>query len=308
MRDTNAPSRSEASKRVRNDTSANRSIQIRVATDVRAFWLKVRDVPRRTEGRSKKQYERYYLGLYLLALGDHGLLRYPLNVFEGEKPDFTLVGNSGKTIGLEVTRATDEDLQAAMTRAETDHPDGQAIPPSPLGYVGDDLEKKWCAVVRQVVEKKLAKLPEYIPASRYDLMVPDDTRMGAGDRRKVMTILGPWARELKKREPKLGRISAAASLDILYDIGGRSLILPFIEWSSPESQDAAPGLSFSDRVEYGGQFAVKNQIERHKEAGNPVYSTDARGRLVKEMPDGHKFEVRVSETGEETTVRDLTRG
>ena len=49
---------------------ASRVIEVRSAANVRTFWLRVREVSRRTEGRSKKQYERYYLGLYLLALAE----------------------------------------------------------------------------------------------------------------------------------------------------------------------------------------------------------------------------------------------
>jgi hypothetical protein len=88
MRDIHAPTRTQAPKHIRNDASTKRAIQIRSAADVQRLWLKVRDVPRRTEGRSKKQYERYYLGLYLLALVDRRILRYPLKVLEGDSPDF----------------------------------------------------------------------------------------------------------------------------------------------------------------------------------------------------------------------------
>jgi len=179
----------------------------------------MRDVPRRTEGRSKKRYERYYLGLYLLALAEHRLLRFPLKVLEGESSDFVLVGKSGEETGLEITRATDEDLQATMTRAERNLSDGPAIIASSFGYGGDQLEMEWCALVRTAVEKKVAKLSGFKPASRYDVLVPDDTRMGSGDRRKVIQVLTPWVRELKRREPRLGTISVAASLDVLYDIG-----------------------------------------------------------------------------------------
>ena len=88
-------------KPVRGEAPASRAIEVCSAANVRTFWLRVRDVSRRTEGRSKKQYERYYLvflrvELYLLLLANHRLLRYPLKVLKGESPDFMLVENPEK--------------------------------------------------------------------------------------------------------------------------------------------------------------------------------------------------------------------
>ena len=107
MRSIRARKRVHTLKPVRREPPASRAIEVRSAADVRTLWFKMRDVPRRTEGRSKKQYERYYLGLYLLALAEHRLLRFPLKVLEGESSDFVLVGKSGEETGLEITRATD---------------------------------------------------------------------------------------------------------------------------------------------------------------------------------------------------------
>jgi hypothetical protein len=287
------------------DVLAKGSPEFRSPRDVRNFWLQVRDVPRRTEGRSHKQYERYYLGLYLLALADHGLLSYTLKVLEGDSPDFMLLWKSGETTGLEVTRATDEEIQAAMTRAEKEHPEGCAIMPFAPGYAGDQLEAEWCVLARKAIEKKVAMLSGYRPALRYDLLVSDDTRMGAGDRRKVLAILTPWARELKRQEPKLGKISIAASLDVLYDIGGESRIFPYIEWSAPKLEDAAEGEIFSDRVEHAGRIVAEEAIRAHEIAGRPICFIDSKGRLVKRTSDGRRFEVRLNEKGEEITIQEL---
>lgn len=276
--------------------------------DVRRFWLRVRDVPRRTEGRTHKQYERYYLGLYLLALADHSLLSYPLNGEEGDSPDFMLTWKSGDTTGLEVTRATDEGLQRAMTRAERKHAEGSVMMASPLGYAGDQIEEEFCALVQEIVEKKIAKFPGYRPASRYDLLVPDDSRMGAGDRRKVLAILTPWVHELKQGEPNLGKISVVASLDVLYDIGAESRVFPYIEWSATRLDEAAGGETFADRVEHAGRIAAEGAIRTHKAAGTPICFIDTRGRLVKETSDGRRFEVRINEDGEEITIQELRKG
>ena len=91
---------------------------------------------------------------------------------------------------------------------------------SPFGYAGDRLEQEWCSLVRDAIKKKFAKLDHYKPAARHDLLISDDTRAGAGDRRKVLALLTPWVRDLKRQKSRLGKISATASLDILYDIGG----------------------------------------------------------------------------------------
>ena len=38
----------------------------------------------------------------------------------------------------------------------------------------DQLGREWCALVRAAVEKRIVKLPGFKPASRYDVLVPDD--------------------------------------------------------------------------------------------------------------------------------------
>ena len=83
------------------------------------------------------------------------------------------------------------------------------------------------------------------------------------------------------------------------------MVIPFVEWSSP--REVVNGESFSYRVEYAGRFVAQNAIRRHKAAGGPVYSIDSDGKLVKETSDGRRFEVRVSETGEESVVQELSR-
>jgi len=208
--------------------------EIQSTTDVRLLWDDVREVPRRTEGRTPKQYESHYLGLYLLALADHGLLSYPLIIEEGESPDFLLRWESGETTGLEVTRATDEEIQRWMTRAEKEYPEGCAVLASPLGYAGDQLEKQWCDSVRNAIEAKVCKLPKFRSASHHDLIIPDDSRTGPGDRQKVLAALGPWARESTQRRPLLGKMSVVVSLDVLFDIGGESRIFVY---SQPETRD-----------------------------------------------------------------------
>lgn len=286
--------------------------EFRSRDDVSRFWLQVREVPRRTDGRTPKQYERYYVALYLLTLANHELLPYPLQVIEDESPDFTLTWESGEATGLEVTRATDQDLQRWISRAEKEHPEGSAIMPSPFGSAGDQLENEWCNFVREAIEKKVAKLSKYRPATRHDLLVSDDTRAGAGDRRKVIALLAPWARELKRKEPLLGKISVVASLDVLYDIGGDSRIFPYVRWSAPEAEDVDSDESFSQRAELVGRVTVERAIrepsQRQLSSGAtpvPGYYVDTKGRIVKRTSEGRRFEIRIKEDGSEVVVREL---
>jgi hypothetical protein len=283
--------------------------------DIWRFWLRVREVPRRIDRRTPKHYERYYLGLYLLALADHQSLSYPLKVMEDEAPDLIVTWDSGEARGLEVTRATDQELQLWLTRAEKGHPDGSAMMASPFGYAGDRLEHEWCSFVREAIKKKVAKLDQYKSAARHDLLVCDDTRAGAGDRRKVLTLLTRWARDLKRQESRLGKISAAASLDILYDIGGESRIFPYVHWSTPELEDAVSDESLSQRAELAGRVTVERSIrepsQRHvptDEPSVPGYYVDVRGRIVKRTAEGRRFEIQIKEDGREVVVRDLPSG
>jgi hypothetical protein len=286
--------------------------EFRSRDDVRRFWLRVREVPRRTDGRTTKQYERYYLGLYLLALADHESLSYPIEVVEGESPDFVLKWKGGEAAGLEVTRATDQQLQRWLNRSEKEHPNGRPLISSPMGYAGDQLEEEWCGFVREAIDKKVAKLSGYRPAARHDLLISDDTRAGAGDRRKVVAQLDPWVRDLKRKESKLGKVSVVASLDVLYDLGGESRIFPYVQWSAGELEDGAFEEGFSRRAALAGRVTVERTIrepfQRTVSSGEPPvpgYYLDISGRIVKRTSEGRRFEVRLKADGSEVVVREL---
>jgi hypothetical protein len=280
--------------------------------EVWRFWLRVREAPRRTDGRTAKQYERYYLGLYLLALAERELLPYPLLVLESESPDFMLTWKSGETTGLEITRATDHELQKWLSRVGNQRPEGCAKGFPSFGYAGDQLEREWCDVVREAIEKKTRMLSEYKPAVRHDVLVSDDTRAGAGGRRKVLALLEPWARELKRADTRLGKISVAASLDVLYDIGGASRIFPYVRWSAPEMDDSGGKESLSERAELAGRVAVERAVREPSErpvptggGAAPGYYVDAKGRIIKRTPEGRRFEVRINNEGTEVIVQEL---
>jgi hypothetical protein len=79
-----------------------------------------------------------------------------------------------------------------------------------------------------------------------------------------------------------------------------------LEGSAPSAEPE----SFSTRakrVEQGCQVAVEKAIQEHLAMGRPIYFRDPQGRLVKQMPDGRRFEVRVSPDGEEVILQQIER-
>lgn len=300
-------------------------LTIRFYKDVQTLWSKVQVVVGRTEGRRHSHEEQYCLGVYLLALGRHGLLDYPFAVKSGESPDFILTDKTGEAIGLEVTRATEQWLQRDMTSGDREfrqrelavvEASGRDAEPvivafSELGWVGDEADDQWCVLVRRAIERKTEKLLEFRPAARHDLLIYDDTPIPAVDRRKVMAALDPWARDLKSKTPILGRISIVISLDLLFDVGGQSQILPYVHWSAPELDDG-PAQSFSERAELAGKVEVERAIREPEQDhilpsknSAPAYYVGTNGRIIKRTAEGRRFEVRIKETGGEIIVREL---
>ncbi|MFI5397871.1 MAG: hypothetical protein ACHQ9S_20225 [Candidatus Binatia bacterium] len=295
-----------------------RAWKIQSFDDVKRLWLSVRSVPMRTQGRKHDQEDRYCLGLYLLALGTYRLVGYPFQVEQGESPDFMATWSSGEVTGLEVTRATTQWLQRAMTGGEREYlgkevgAAASAEKPEPVisslddGLVDGEAETKWCSLVRKALEGKLEKLPGFRPASRYDLLIYDDTPIVGVDRRKVVATLNPWIRSLDVATLKLGTVSVIISPDVLFDLGGSSRVLPYINWDVPELNGPNEPSDLPERIEYAGWHAAKGALRGHAKEHNPVYSIDSRGRLVKQTSDGQRFEVRVGADGAEIVVARLS--
>jgi len=209
--------------------------------DVKRLWGSVREVPIRTQGREHFHEERYCLGLYLLALGTHGLLTYPFQVEQGESPDFMFKWPAGEVTGLEVTRATTQEAQRAMTQDQGEYLRREAASkssgqsPEPVsrlgrlgGWIGDEADVQCGVLFKEAIEKKLAKLPGFRPSSRHDLVISDDTPLPA-DRRKAVETLRPWVRSLDATAVKLGKISLIISLDVVFDLAVSTRLLPYIE-------------------------------------------------------------------------------
>jgi len=301
------------------------SVEICSFDDVKRLWSGVRSAPGRTEGRQHYHEERYYLGLYMLALGTYELLTYPFQVAQAkqqhESPDFMLQWPSGQVTGLEVTRATEEPFQeyvmdaaermysrrkaAAAISGETTEP--VSILLSEEGWIGDEAEVEWCSFVRKAIEKKLKKLSGFKPASRHDLVICDDTPLPAVNRRKVIAALHPWVSSLKANWPQLGIISIIISLDVVFDVGDSARILPYVNWAATELEAPDESSELSERIEYVGWHAVKRALRKPGRTQGPVYFMDSRGRLMKQMADGRRFKVRVKEDGEEEVIEEVRK-
>jgi hypothetical protein len=182
-----------------------------------------------------------------------------------------------------------------------------SIPLSQAGWVGDEAEVEWCSLIRNAIEQKFAKLPNFRPASRHDLLIYDDTPLPAVDRRKVLAAISSWARRLDDRIPAFGKISVIISLDVLFDLSGRCQIFPYIDWSAAELGDSKNLRAFSERVEDAGRIAVERAVGRHVGLQKSIYFKHKCDKVVKLTPNGRRFEVRLREDGEEI-VRELPRG
>ena len=296
------------------------SVKIRSFDDVKRLWSSVRSVPGRTGGRKHYHEEQYCLGLYLLALGTYELLAYPFQVAQAkpqqESPDFLLKWSSGQITALEVKMATEESFQYVMTAAarmydrrkagaavsgETTEPVSVLL--SEGGWIGDEAEVEWCSFVQKVIEKKLKKLPSFKPASRHDLVIYNDTPLPAVDRRKVVTALSPWVGSLKANRPQLGTISLILSLDVVFDVGGSTRMLPYVQWAVPDLEASDESSDLAERIEYAGWHAVQRALRKPVGTQGPVYFMDSRGRLMKQTADGQRFEVQVKEDGEEVVIK-----
>jgi len=290
--------------------------ELRSAEDVHRFWEQHRSVPGRIDGRKHHHEERYCLALYLLALSDHEFLTYPVCVTEGESPDFMLTWASGQSTGLEVTRATENWLQREMTQSEKEYsrreleaavcgraPEPVDIPLSVYGWSRDEAETQWRALFRRALEKKVKLFPGFRPADRYDLLVYDDTPLPAINRPKVLSVMHAHVRRMQEQNPKLGKTSFIVSLDVLYDVGGENQSLRYIE--PPDLDDPLSVKSFSDHSEYAGQVSAEQAVRQQMQTGIPIYSGEKMGRVVKQTPDGRRFEVTFREDGEEVIVREL---
>jgi hypothetical protein len=67
---------------------------------------------------------------------------------------------------------------------------------------------------------------------------------------------------------------------------------------------AAGGESLSERIERAGQIAAEKATAKLRGSDIPIYFMYG-NRLVKEMPNGRRFEVRIGNDGTEVVVKEL---
>jgi len=113
----------------------------------------------------------------------------------------------------------------------------------------------------------------------------------------------PWVGSLKANRPQLGTISLILSLDVVFDVGGSTRMLPYVQWAVPDLEASDESSDLAERIEYAGWHAVKRALRKPVGTQGPVYFMDSRGRLMKQMADGQRFEVQVKEDGEEVVIK-----
>jgi hypothetical protein len=197
----------------------------RTADDVKEFWKKFQRVPARKR-RTKRDEERYCLGLYLLALATHRKLKYPLRVEEGESPDFIITWSSGKSSRLDIIKASEMWVEREVTN-------GNGKP-------------DWFASVRRAIESRANELT----GVRRDFLVYEDTPLPLAERAQALAALREWLGVVKNANPLLGKVSLITSLDVALDTGSEFRDLPFVDWSRPDSMS-----DFGERVDFAGRKA-----------------------------------------------------
>lgn len=80
------------------------------------------------------------------------------------------------------------------------------------------------------------------------------------------------------------------------------LDLKDLDLSDPQKVDA-----FTRKFEQLFGEGVKEEIKSHKAAGNPIYYSESQeGVLIKEMPDGIRYAIKIGADGEDEILQKLT--
>ncbi len=139
-------------------------------------------VSKLTESRNKDQRERHNMSHLLSALAHNDMLEYPLKVKSSERPDF-LMNMAGKSVGIEVREATNENETVKNIIIETEWKNGTGKTCYPVslarsgerfkgkkklqeelnikhspGIVGDSAEKNWSKAMMSFIDEKINTL------------------------------------------------------------------------------------------------------------------------------------------------------
>jgi hypothetical protein len=191
-------------------------------------------VPARTKGRKSSHRERYCLKIYLMYLSQKELLRFPLKIKKEEAPDF-LISCHDETIGLEVTDASTEGYQQAMTDLEKSPPGtvlemgtNKLMTPGERligeGWKGNSVEIEWVDVILDSIIDKTESLnqPHFKTANRHELLIYDNSHLSAmlhvKDALPILrdTVHKKFSAEYFKKN--FDCISVIHSSELLYDI------------------------------------------------------------------------------------------
>lgn len=190
------------------------------------------------------------------------MLNFPIKVEQGESPDFMLTWPSGERAGLEVTRATTEDLQKTLTEMDKEFlrceakakaagievlplpadegvilmpravAEPMCIAQEPLGLMGNECEPRWCGQVLKAVRRKLKKLAKFRAASYHNLLINNDADvlLGRSERKRAFDTVAEALNDLSARvKPSFREVSIIMSLDVEFDISGNRRFLPYTE-------------------------------------------------------------------------------
>jgi hypothetical protein len=140
-------------------------------------------VPRRTEGRTTTDTERWTICRLLATLNQQGRLHFPLKIAHGDRPDFELVKGNSST-GIEITEAISQSYAACLALAERIKPHAviemslfrpdsprkttqelkEIIAASSLtgsGWAGNSAEEEWAIFLAENISGKHLKLLNY---------------------------------------------------------------------------------------------------------------------------------------------------
>lgn len=207
-----------------------RTVRVGDRADLRsAFQLIDCTVPPRgpRHARQHDAREWFCLRRYLLPLAEHGTLAYPFVIRKGQSPDFMFHWPDGSASGLEVTEATTEALQRALSLPDTG---ATELPGDRWG--GDALEAAIRDAALAAIERKLAKMrrPGWRLAARQDLLLYANGWIAKPNASHLSSLLRAALAEAATDALPCGRfgtVSLITGNTLLHDVGGTCAVLPY---------------------------------------------------------------------------------
>lgn len=232
------------------------TIKFKDAEDLKSKLSKINfSVPPRKKCTSKDR-ERYCIKYYLEKLSDEKILEFPMETQKTESPDFNIMNPKGEVTGLEITEATNEDYQQALTETERSDDDetlidltffrrDKLLPKGSYkngirkkdqeliiegGWEGDSAERNLIECLMSALRRKLEKLNNpYFPIfNRYELLIYDSCPSSICiETIKLKKVIGDHTKNISDSyTKKFDVVSILRSFDIIYDVGGKNLIIP----------------------------------------------------------------------------------